>query len=79
MRWLLTAALDVVVSTKITVPFISAGVGTSTKLANWKQSPWNNILLNPKGPYLDIFERNTWDPWDAVFKLIADDIWKLKT
>ena len=74
----LTAALDVVVSTKITVPFISAGVGTSTKLANWKQSPWNNIFLNPKGPYLDIFERNTWDPWDAVFKLIADDILKLK-
>ena len=74
----LTAALDVVISTKITVPFISAGVGTSTKLANWKQSPWNNILLNPKGPYLDIFERNTWDPWDDVFKLIADDIQKLK-
>ena len=37
-----------------------------------------NIYFNPKGPYLDIFERNTLDPLDAVFKLIADDILKLK-
>ena len=37
----LCAALDMVVSTKITVPLISAGVGTLTKLANWRQSPWN--------------------------------------
>ena len=34
----LCAALDMVVSTKTTVPLISAGVGTSTKLANWRQS-----------------------------------------
>ena len=39
----LCAALNMVVSNKITVPLISAGVGTSTKLANWKQSAWNNI------------------------------------
>ena len=74
----LCAALDIIITNKTTVSFISAGVGTSTKLANWKQSPWNNVFLNPKGPDLDIFERNTWDPWDPVFKLIADDIWKLK-
>ena len=55
----LCAALDIVVSTKITVPLISAGVGTITKLANWRQSPWNNILLNPVGPLVDIFEKNT--------------------
>ena len=72
----LTAALDVVVSTKITVPFISAGVGTSTKLANWKQSPWNNILLNPKGPDLDIFERNTWETWNDVFNSISKQLIK---
>ena len=70
----LCAALDVVVSTKITVPLISAGVGTATKLANWRQSSWNNILLNPVGPLVDIFEKNTWEPWGSVFELIAKDI-----
>ena len=66
-----------VVSTKTTVPLISAAVGTSTKLANWKQSPWNNILLNPKGPSIDIFERNTLEPWENIFNLIAKDIEKI--
>ena len=41
----LCRALDMVVSNKTTTPLISAGVGTLTKLANWKQSSWNNILL----------------------------------
>ena len=63
----LCSALDMVVSTKTTVPLISAAVGTSTKLANWKQSPWNNILLNPNGPSINIFERDTWDPWENIF------------
>ena len=74
----LCAALDMVVSTKTTVPLISTAVGTSTKLANWKQSYWNNILHNPVGPSFDIFERNTWEPWDKVFSLIAEDILKCK-
>lgn len=74
----LCAALDMVVSTKITVPFISAGVGTVTKLANWRQSPWNNILLNPAGPHVDVFERNTWEPWESVFEAIAQDIITLR-
>ncbi|MDB2501996.1 tetratricopeptide repeat protein [Paracoccaceae bacterium] len=74
----LCAALDMVVSTKITVPLISAGVGTSTKLANWRQSPWNNKLLNPVGPLVDILERNTWESWDFVFSSIAHDIIKFK-
>ena len=73
----LSAALNMVVSTKTTVPLISAGVGTSTKLANWRQSAWNNILLNPVSPSIDIFERDTWEPWDNVFNLIAKDILKL--
>ena len=72
----LCMALDMVVSTKITVPFISAAVGTSTKLANWKQSPWNNVLSNLNGPKIDIFDRNTWEPWDDVFSFIAADILK---
>lgn len=70
----LCSALDMVVSTKTLVPFISAGVGTVTKLAIWRQSPWNNVLLNPTGPLIDIFERNTWDSWDGIFSLIAEDI-----
>ena len=73
----LSAALDIVVSNKTTTPLISAGVGTLTKLANWKQSSWNNILLNPPGPSIDIFERNTWETWENVFQLIAEDILKL--
>jgi tetratricopeptide (TPR) repeat protein len=70
----LCTALDMVVSTKTTVPLISAAVGTSTKLANWKQSPWNNVLLNPVGSLVDIFERDTWEPWDNVFNSIAEDL-----
>ena len=63
-----------VVSTKTTVPLISAGVGSSTKLANWKDSAWNNILLNPRGVSVDIYERDTNQPWDNVFSSIAADV-----
>ena len=74
----LCSALDMVVSNKITVPLISAGVGTPTKLANWKQSAWNNILLNPRGPLVQIYERNTWETWENVFSSISEDVLKLK-
>ena len=74
----LCSALDAVVSTKITVPFISAGVGAVTKLANWRQSPWNNVLLNPPGPLIDIFEKNTWETWEEVFLAIAGDLVSLR-
>ena len=73
----LCKALDVVISTKITVTSISAGVGTLTKLANWRQSNWNNALLNPVGPFVDIFERDSWDTWDKIFNSIAEDIKKI--
>ncbi len=73
----LCSALDIVVSTKTTLPLISAGVGTSTKLANWKQSSWNNILLNPRGPSVDIYERDTCQPWDNIFSSIAEDVLNL--
>ena len=43
----LSAALDMVVSTKVTPPIITSGVGTLTKIANWRQSTFNNILTNP--------------------------------
>lgn len=74
----LCSALDAVVSTKVTVPFISAGVGTVTKLANWRQSPWNNVLLNPPGPLINIFEKNTWETWEEVFRAIAGDLVTLR-
>ena len=74
----LSAALDFVVSTICTVPLISAGVGTKTKLANWRQSAWNSILHHPVGPSVDIFERNTWDSWENVFRAISEDICKLE-
>ena len=73
----LCTAIDMVISNHGTVPLISGGVGTVTKLANWRQSPWNNILNNPVGPSVDIFERDTLEPWDKVFKLIKEDITKL--
>ena len=70
----LSAALDIVISNKTTAPLISAGVGTITKLANWRQSSWNNTLFNPAGSSVDIFERNTWESWNNVFNSIARDI-----
>ena len=74
----LCTAMDMVISNHGTVPLISGGVGTVTKLANWRQSPWNNILNNPVGPSVDIFERDTLEPWDNVFRSIAEDILKIK-
>ena len=74
----LCTAIDMVVSNKTTTPLISVAVGTVTKLANWRQSSWNNILNNPVGPSVDIFERDTLEPWDKVFKLIKEDITKFK-
>ena len=72
----LCAALDMVVSNHGTAPLISGAVGTPTKLANWKQSGWNTILHDPVGPSIDKFERNTWETWDNVFRLIEKDIFK---
>ena len=74
----LCTAIDIVICNHGTVPLISGGVGTATKLANWRQSSWNNILHNPVGPSIDIFERDTLEPWDNVFSYIAEDILKIK-
>ena len=41
----LCAALDIAVTTKVTPMILSSAVGTPTKIANWRQSTWNNILL----------------------------------
>ena len=74
----LCSAIDMVICNHGTVPLISGGVGTVTKLANWRQSSWNNILHNPVGPSIDIFERDTLEPWENVFNLIAQDVSKQK-
>ena len=74
----LCAALDMVITTKITVVYMSAGVGTTTKVTAWKQSSWNTILNNPVGPSVDIYTRNTWEPWDNVFRLIGKAVHKSK-
>ena len=74
----LCASLDSVISTNMTVPIISGGVGTPTKVANYRQSSCNNILLSPINSSVDIFEKNIWEPWDDIFNLIAEDIFMLK-
>ena len=70
----LCAALDIVVSTKVTPPMISAGVGTPTKIANWRQSSFNNILNNPNITSFEMIHRDTGQSWDNVFKSIAEKI-----
>ena len=74
----LCKSLDMVVSTKVTPPIISSGVGTPTKIANLRQSSWNNILFNPVSSSVEKFERDEWEPWDDVFLSIAEEIIKLK-
>ena len=72
----LCAALDMAVTTKVTPMIYSTAVGTPTKIANLKQSFWNTILNNPVGPLVDIYNKNTWETWDNVFRLIKEDISK---
>jgi tetratricopeptide (TPR) repeat protein len=71
-------ALDIAVTTKVTPMILTSAVGTPTKIANWQQSTWNNILTNPVSSSVDMFEKNTWEPWDKIFNLIAQDISKQK-
>lgn len=73
----LVSALDCVVSIGNAVPTISAGVGTSTKLAVPANADWDNIIGNPVGPLVDIYRKSTSEPWSNVFRLIAKDIAEL--
>ena len=70
----LSSALDLVVSTHNALPIITAGVGTPTWLASWEQSSWNNILFSPHGPHIRKFQKNTWEPWDGLFRLVCQDL-----
>ncbi len=70
----LCTALDMVVSTKVTPPMISAAVGTPTKIANWRQSNFTNILNNPNITSFEMFHKDTEQSWDNVFSLITKEI-----
>ena len=74
----LCAALDMVVSTKVTPLIFSSGVGTPTKVANWRQSTWNSVLTNPVCSSVEMFHRDTDEPWANVFKSIAEDLLQVK-
>ena len=70
----LCQALDTCISVSTAVAAIAAGVGTHTKLLSWKQSPWNNLLLAPCGPFVDTYQRNSWETWDLSFEKLARDL-----
>lgn len=68
----LAGALDVVISVSTAVAAIAAGVGTPTWVISWRQSPWNNFLLAPRGPSVRFFQRDTMQSWDTAFASIAE-------
>ena len=70
----LCQALDICISVSTAVGAVAAGVGAATKIAAWKQSAWNNVLLAPYGPSVVSYERNTWEPWEPIFEKIATDV-----
>ena len=64
-------ALDKSISIATTVAHISTAVGTQTIIPTWKQSSWNNILFNSRGPKIEVFYRNTWESWENAFNNIT--------
>mgnify|MGYP001215333237 FL=1 len=64
-------ALDKSVSVATAVATISAAVGTHTIIPTWKQGSWNNILFTSRGPNVELFFRNTCEPWDNTFTNIT--------
>ena len=67
-------ALDMSISVATAVATISAAVGAHTIIPTWKQSSWNNVLLNSRGPKVDLLYRNTWETWDNVFNNILESL-----
>ena len=67
-------ALDLTISIATAVSTISAAVGTHTIIPTWKQSSWNSILFNSRGPKVDVHYRNTWETWDNAFKNILESL-----
>ena len=67
----LSQALDCSISVATAAATISAAVGTQTIIPTWKQSSWNNILFNSRGPAVEILLKNTSDSWTPVFEEVA--------
>ena len=67
----LSQALDCSISVATAAATISAAVGTRTIIPTWKQSDWNNILFNSRGPAVNIITKNTSESWAAVFEEIG--------
>ena len=65
-------ALDKSISIATAVSTISAAVGTHTVIPTWRQSPWNNVIFNSRGPKIDLYYRNTWETWDNAFNDILE-------
>jgi tetratricopeptide (TPR) repeat protein len=75
----LSQALDCSISVATAAATISAAVGTQTIIPTWKQSSWNNILFNSRGPAVDILLKNTSDSWAPVFEEVATKLKVLNT
>ena len=67
----LSQALDCSISVATAAATISAAVGTQTIIPTWKQSSWNNILFNSRGPAVEILLKNTSASWTPVFEEVA--------
>lgn len=70
----LIAALDLGIAVNTAVAKISAAIGTPTWVIAWRQSPWSNFLLSPRGPEVTRFERDTGESWNAVFASMAGQL-----
>ena len=75
----LSQALDCCISVATAAATISAAVGTLTIIPTWKQSSWNNILFNSRGPAVDILLKNSSESWAPVFEEIATKLKVLGT
>ena len=69
----LSRALDIIISVSVTAVAIAAAVGAPTWQISWRQSQGgNNIIHAFRGPSITLFERNTGETWDGVFKAMAE-------
>ncbi len=74
----LTTTLDLVISVATGVAPIAAALGTKVWQLTWRQSPWSNFLLSPRGPDVTYFYRDTLDSWDDVIAEVAGQLAILK-
>ena len=70
----LSKALDMSISVATAVATITAAVGAKTIIPTWRQSSWNNLLFNSRGPDLEMLYRNSWENWDKTFNKVAEKV-----